>query len=315
MASKYGRSNPLLTNLSLARRNAKEGYIAEFVSPTIPTNGKSFGEYNVFDERSFFQLPDNEIADGNSAREVFLQASVQNYKCRDFGSKASYTQKEMDDFGGSELDLQTAKMNMVTDADMNAHEYRVGTLVTTAASYASANKTTLTGTDQWSDVSSDPFNQIVDAKVAIKTNAGVEPNAMVVSYQGFWQGLAKHPDIISRVQAMQKDSGFTQMTPQVVGGLLGVDLRVASAVYLSSNPGKSTTTHSFIWGDYALVFHRNQMAAINEINLSYTFSYKNFEMRTYYDEDKDRYYVSNKHTVDSKLVAAGVGYLISDTIA
>lgn len=313
MASKYGRANPLLTRLSLARRNAAVGYVAEFGSPTIsiPAGEPSHGEYYVFDEKSFFQSPDNEIADGAAAREIFLNASTQNYKCRSFGSKAGYTQKELDDFGGTEMALQRAKMNMITDADMIAHERRVASLLTTAGSYASANKTTLSGADQWDNAASDPFNNIVDAKLAIKQNSGQEPNAMIVSYSNFWKGLAKHPDIISRVQAQQKDSGFRAITPALVGSLFDVDLRVASSVYVSSNPGQSTVSKSFCWGNFALIFHRTPTPAKEIINLSYTFAYKNFEMRTYYDEDKDKFFVSNKHIVDSKLVAAGVGYLIT----
>ncbi|MFQ5769704.1 MAG: hypothetical protein ACE5HX_04150 [bacterium] len=312
MASKYGRSNPLLTNLSLARRNAREGFVADFVAPPIPTGDTSFGEYYVFNEKSFFQLPENHKASGGVSKEIFLEATVANFKCIPYGSRAGYTQKELDDFGGPELALQKAKMNMVTDADMNAHEDRVEGVVTTAGSYDSANKTTLSGTDQWDDISSDPFSQIVDAKIAIKKNAGVEPNAMVCSYSNFWTGLAKHPDILSRVQAQQKDSGFRAITPALVGSLFDVDLRVASAVKVTSNPGQSTVTKGFIWGNFALVFHRTPTPAKEIFNLAYTFTYKNFVIRTYFDEPSKKFYVDNDHDVDTKLVGADGGYLITN---
>ena len=311
MASKYGRANPLLTNLSLARRNAATGYIAEFVAPSIPSGPKSFGEYYVFDEDSFFQLPENQKADDGISREIFIGASLATFKCVPYGTRAGYTQKELDDFG-TEMQLQRAKLNMVTDADMNAHEKRVGDLVTTAGSYAAANKTTLTGTNQWDDISSDPFQQIIDAKIAIKNNSGQEPNAMACSYSNFWTGLAKHPDIISRVQAQQKDSGFRAITPALVGSLFDVDLRVASSIYASSNPGQSTITKASIWGNFALIFHRTPTPAKEIINLAYTFAYKNFQLRSYFDEARQKTYVDNDHIVQTKLTAAGVGYLVTN---
>lgn len=312
MSSKYGRSNPLLTKLSLARRNAAIGYVADFVAPSVPVGPISHGEYYVWDEKSFFQLPENQKADGGVSRELHLNATLQNYKCVPYGSRAGYTAKELADFGGAEMGLQRAKMAMVTDADMNAHEKRVGDLVTTAGSYAAGNKTTLTGTDQWDNAASDPFQQIVDAKLAIKGNSGQEPNAMVCSYENFWKGLAKHPDILSRVQAQQKDSGFRAITPALVGSLFDVDLRVASSIYVTSNPGQSTVTKDYIWGNFALIFHRTPTPAKEIINLAYTFTYKDFEFRSYFDQPSKKTYVDNDHDVDTKLVAAGVGYLITN---
>ena len=315
MSNKYGRANPLLTRLSLARRNARDGYVADFVAPPIPTGSVSHGEYYVFDEKSFFQLPENQKSDGGVSREIFLNASTATFKTVPYGSRAGYTAKELADFGGPELALQRVKLNMVTDADMNAHEKRVGDLVTNAASYATANKTTLSGTDQWDNIASDPFGQIVDAKIAIKNDSGMEANAMSVSYSNFWNGLAKHPDILSRVQAQQKDSGFRAITPALVGSLFDVDLRVASAIYVTSNPGQATVTKGSIWGNFALIFHRTPTPAKETISLAYTFAYRNFQIRTYFDEPSKKTYVDNDHDVQTKLIAPGVGYLITNPTA
>lgn len=316
MSSKYGRANPLLTNLSLIRRNKKDGYVAEFVAPSISSGSKSFGEYYVFDEKSFFQLPENQKADDGISREIYLEASLQNFKCVPYGTRAGYTQKELDDFG-SEMGLQTAKLNMVTDADMNAHEKRVDDLVTTAGSYASGNKATLTGTDQWSNIASDPFGDVVTAKIAIMDSSGVEPTSMACSYSNFWTGLATHPDILSRVQAQLKDSGFSAsgITPALVGSLFGLDLKVASARYVSSNPGQGTVTRASIWGNFSLIFHKTQTPAKEIANLAYTFAYRNFQMRSYFDQARQKTYVDNDHIVQTKLTSAAVGYLYTNPTA
>ena len=317
MSSKYGRANPLLTRLSLARRNSRDGYVAEFGAPSIQVGPTSHGEYYQFDEKVYFQLPENQKAADGVSRELTMDATLLTYKTVGYGSRMGYTQKELNDFGGPELGLQRVKMGIVTDADMNAHEKRVADLLTTAASYASANKITLTGTDQWDDISSDPFGEIVSAKIAIKNDSGQEPNSMICSYSNFWTGLASHPDILSRVQAQLKDSGFSSsgITPALVGSLFDVDLRVASARYVSSNPGQSTVVKSSIWGNFALIFHKTPTPAKEIINLAYTFSLQNFVMRSYFDEPSKKTFVDNDHDVQTKLIAASVGYLVTNPTA
>ena len=317
MSSKYGRANPLLTRLSLARRNARNGYIAEFVAPSLKVGPTSHGEYYEFNEKNFFQLPENHKSASGVSRELTMDAALLTFKTVGYGSRMGYTAKELADFGGPELALQRVKMGIVTDADMNSHEKRVGDLVTTAGSYASANKITLSGTDQWSDISSDPFGEIISAKIAIKNDSGQEPNSMVCSFSNFWTGLASHPDILSRVQAQLKDSGFSAsgITPALVGSLFDVDLRVASARYVSSNPGQGTVTKSSIWGNFALIFHRTPTPGKEIINLAYTFSLQDFVMRSYFQEDNKKTYVDNDHDVQTKLIAASVGYLVTNPTA
>ena len=317
MSSKYGRANPLLTRLSLARRNARDGYVAEFVAPSIKVGPQSHGEYYEFNEKNFFQLPENHKSSGGVSRELTMDAALLTYKTVGYGSRMGYTQKELNDFGGPELGLQRVKTGIVSDADQNAHEKRVGDLVTTAGSYATANKITLSGTDQWSDISSDPFGEIVSAKIAIKNDSGQEPNSMVCSFSNFWTGLAAHPDILSRVQAQLKDSGFSSsgITPALVGSLFDVDLKVASARYITSNPGQGTVTKGSIWGNFALIFHKTATPAKEIINLAYTFSLQNFVMRSYFDEPSKKTFVDNDHDVQTKLIAASVGYLVTNPTA
>ncbi len=314
MSSKFGRANPLLTRLSIARRNSRDGYVAEFVAPSIKVGPVSHGEYYEFNEKNFFQLPENQKSASGVSRELTMDAALLTFKTVGYGSRMGYTQKELNDFGGPELGLQRVKMGIVSDADQNAHEKRVGDLVTTAGSYASANKITLSGTDQWDDIASDPFGEIISAKIAIKNDSGQEPNSMICSFSNFWTGLAAHPDILSRVQAQLKDSGFSAagITPALVGSLFDVDLRVASARYITSNPGQGTVTKGSIWGNFALIFHKTATPAKETINLAYTFALQDFIMRSYFDEPSKKTFVDNDHDVQTKLVAASVGYLVTD---
>ena len=317
MSSRYGRSNPLLTRLSVDRRNAADGYIAEFVAPSLVDTSKSFGEYYVFDEKNNMKNPDNRKADGGVSREIVLAASTDNYKTEQYGSRAWYTQKEINDFGNESM-LREAKMNMVTDADMVSHELRVAGIVTNAGSYASANKVTLDNTSnkyQWDDyVNSDPFLNVTNGIKAVHGGDGVDANAMVVSYD-IHHALKRHPDILSRMQAQGIASGLEDVTARKIGELFGLEYRVAKAQYVSSDEGQSTVTKSYAWGDFALIFHRNPTPAKMSISLAYNFTYQDFQFRTYYKEESKRFYVDNDHDCVTKLVAPSVGYLISDVLS
>jgi hypothetical protein len=316
MASKYGNANRLLTRLSIDRRNAATGYVAEFVAPTLSTGGLTSGEYWVFDQGNNFQNPANEKASGGVSREIHFNASVSTFSTNAYGSRAGYTQKELDSFsqtGGDAAGLRRAKMNMVTDADMIAHEIRAATLVTTAGSYAAANKKTLSGTTQWSDLDdSDPFGDVMTAKDAIIAGDAVEANSMVVSH-AIHSKLVQHPDIAARISD-NEGTGFSDITARKIGNLFGLDYRVAAAQYRSSDEGQ-TFTSAYCWGDFALIFHRAPSPGKEQISLAYNFAYQDFQMRTYFDTPSKKTYVDNDHDCDLVLVGASVGYLLSDVLA
>jgi hypothetical protein len=313
MANKTARANPLLTSLSLKRRTQAKDYVANFLAPVIMTGKQSFGEYYEFDDGAFAKNPDNRKAADVPSRTIDIGASLQPFKCVEYGSRAGYTKRELDDFGGPENALQKAKMQAVTDADMLAHEVRVATQFTTSGNFASGHSETLAGSDIWDNASSDPFEQIITAKQKIKLATGYEPNRMVVSYDGFWGALANHADIKSRVQAQQKDTGFRAITPQLVGSLFDVDLRVAGAVYNSANEGQ-TVSRSFCWGDHALVFYAEESPAKDSYSLAYTFTYEDFVMRTYFENSTKKTWVDNSHDVDVKICGNAAGYLISNLL-
>lgn len=311
MANPHGTPDVLLTKLSLAKRNNSAGFIAEFGSPSIPVP-KTSGTYYKWDDGTFFQNPNNEKAEQTVSRTIFSKATTDTFKTAGYGSREGYTQDELDDFGDAGA-LKRAKMNAVTDADMISHEKRVADLLTTAGSYASANKKTLT--NQWSDASNgDPFGDVTTAKEAVMSGSGVEANAMIMSFLNFNQ-LKLHPDILSKVQAQNLGSGLADITPKVVGQLFGLDLRISWNQFESSNLGQATKTFAYTWGDFALIFHRTPTPAREIISLSYTFARHNFQMRTYFDTPSKTFFVDNDHKVVSKLIAADVGYLITDVIA
>jgi len=318
MSSRYGNSDPLLTRLSLDRRNAADGYIQEFAAPTIMTGNKPNGEYWEFDEGNNFQQPNNEKAANGVSRQIHFNAAIKTFSTNAYGSRAAYDQKELDIFaqgGGSGADLRRLKMNMVTDADLLAHEVRVTTLVTTAASYAAANKRTLTGGAGllfWSDPASPLFADVNTGKDAVIKGDAAKANSMIVSHD-IHSNIMIHPEVAARISD-NESTGFSDITQAKIGNLFGLDYRVAEAQFNANAEGLAFNP-SYAWGNFALIFHRAPAPGKEQISLAYNFAYKDFRMRSYFDEPSQNTFVDNDHDVDTELVAPSVGYLITNAIA
>jgi hypothetical protein len=87
---------------------------------------------------------------------------------------------------------------IITSKIMLGRERIIQTMVTTAASYASSNTTTLSGTSQWNDyVNSDPISNLRVGKRAVHSKIFLEPNVLLVPYTTM-SILEDHPDFLER---------------------------------------------------------------------------------------------------------------------
>jgi hypothetical protein len=87
-----------------------------------------------------------------------LAASVNAY-----GLEEPIPQDDMDNAVNSAVDPQAQATEQLTDLVLLDREQRASNLVFGASSYASANKTTLSGSAQWDNSASNPIAAITDA--------------------------------------------------------------------------------------------------------------------------------------------------------
>jgi hypothetical protein len=147
-------------------------------------------------------------------------------------------------------------------------EYAQAVLATTAGNYAASNKVTLSGTSQWSDLTSgvsDPVNDIETAKEAVRQKIGKRANTVVMGAAVFTK-LRQHPKIIERIKYTGRDSA----TPELLASLFGVKrVLVGDAVYADSS-GNFVD----VWGKFVVVAYTDIASVAEQGTPSYGYTYR-----------------------------------------
>ena len=127
------------------------------------------GRVITFGKEAFMQYANLVRAPGQNTRRMQVGYAGNPYALVDYsleGQVPFETQQEAQAVPG--IDVASRAINSVQDIMALRLEIAQATLATTAANYAASNKTTLSGTAQWSDFSgtSDPINDIEVGKEA-----------------------------------------------------------------------------------------------------------------------------------------------------
>jgi hypothetical protein len=186
-------------------------------------------------------------------------------------------------------------------------------MVFNANNYATGNKTTLSGTSQWSDPDdSDPIKDVSDALDACI----IRPNIMIVGRR-VWTHLSRHPKIIKALSPF--GSGDGKATRQQVAALLELDeIIVGEAWYNSAKKGQSANTVR-LWGNHAALHYRNKLANTQGgITYMYTAQFQQRQAGARPDPDigvRGGQRVRVWESVKEVIVANDVGYFFQNAVA
>ena len=192
-------------------------------------------------------------------------------------------------------------------------------MATKTANYAPSNRSTLAGTSQWSDKSSNPQKAVEDAKEAIAEGIGIEPNLLVLG-EPVYRALKLHPDIIDRIkytEGLGSRSAAT-VTPEKLAVYFDVE-RVAVGRARTGKPGAFTP----VWGKHAMLAYVGQSsldsaeANMGEPSFGYTYRLNDYPMveEAWFDKRSDSwvYPVTSEET--SAIAGKAAGYLFSKAVS
>jgi hypothetical protein len=151
--------------------------------------------------------------------------------------------------GGSIGNIHALKMQMLKDAMLLDLEVEVAGTVFNAATYAAANKTTLVGTAQWSDPTSDPKKAVLDANASLVMDA----NTMVVGKQ-VHNALLQHTKVLD---AVKYTMGGVTVTEETLARYFGVERYIVGGALLDSANDGAAESLGFIWGKFAWIGYVN----------------------------------------------------------
>lgn len=323
MARQYVK--PLLTDLAVKYKNPDVAYIADQVCPFVPVSTQE-GEYRSFAKKNYFAVIDVERGATDKAKDVNWQISLESYNCGDKAVKFFLTDNELRNQqnqgqnGLAALDITEEITQVLTAKILQAREKRLADMFFNSASYAAANRTQLSGDDQWSAFdSSDPVADIWTGYRA----CAVPPNTLILGPEVFII-LTQHDKILERIRGGSTSADPAHVTEEMLARIFRVQKVIVGWALYDSTPNKpSTFTKTDIWGKHALLAYINPSPSTLDASFAKTFMFTpeggtgGWRVRMYRDESigGGGEYLEVDQSVDEKIIAADVAYFIQDAVA
>lgn len=248
-----------LMALALMYRNQR--FIADEVFPRVGVDSQSF-KYSKYTLADGFTIPDTRVGRKSKPNEIDWTATELTDATKDYGLDDLIPQADVLSAQASQtiqgtkpIDPESRSTILLTDLIAADRESRAAALAFTLANYPAANRTTLSGTGQWSDfTNSDPVGAIGDA-LDIPV---LRPNVLCMGQQ-VWTKLRRHPKVTAACfpGGGNATGGGTLVSRQAVADLLEVEeVIVGPAWYNSAKPGQ-TPTLARLWGKHCVAYYRS----------------------------------------------------------
>lgn len=298
-----------LTSITLAYVNEK--LIADDVLPRVPVSKQEF-KYTKYALADKFTIPNTLVGRKGKPGEVEFSGDELTSSTRDYGLDLPIPYADIENAQGTQFDPEGQGAENLTDLVLLDREQRAASMVFDPAQYATANKTTLTGTSQWTDTTSDP----VKAVLTILDGMLMRPNVAVIG-RAVATALCTHPNV---VKAWNKDAGDKGKAPiTFVAELMELDeIHVGQAWANSAKPGQ-TPVMTRLWGKHMSLFVRNKTAnTMGGVSFGYTAQWGDRIAGTWDDKNiglRGGKRVRVGESVKELIVANDLGYLIQNAVA
>ena len=259
-----------LTSIALAYRN--ERYIADEVLPRTPVPSREF-KWQQFNRDELFTVPETQVGRKGEPNEVQFTGTETASFVNDYGLDDVVPNEDITSAppGYDPLGRATEGIAELIALD---RERRVANLITNLATYPAANRTTLSGTSQWSDfTNSDPYTAIMTAFDGML----MRPNTLVMGRRVFSR-LRVHPRVTAALAPTSMgntptaSAGGRPATAQALAELFEVDRIVIGESWVNTAKPGQTASLQRVWGNHVAALHLNPAASIrgNAITFGFT---------------------------------------------
>lgn len=209
------------------------------------------------------------------------------------------------------IDMGRNAVNSVLSVISLNREVSQGTLARNAALYDANHKLALSGADKWSDHSgtSNPAQDVLAAKEAVRSTIGRYPNTMVIGPAVF-AGLQEHPVLRERFKYTSSDS----LTTEMLARYFNVEtVKVGGAVFLPEDAADDDP-FTDVWGADAVLAYvptagERQMAVPS---YGYTYHLENhpYVLQAWFSRDNDSWMYPVNDELSVEMVGPAAGFLI-----
>jgi hypothetical protein len=253
--------NPNLTAIAIGYRNRDIDLIADRVLPRTGKNGLKFS-YTRYSMADAYTVPNTRVARRAEPTVVEFGGELVQDECVDYGLDDIIPNAEILAFeamqkpaSGGPVSPMAKSTSLLAGLVLLDREIRVANLVFNSATYPAANRTTLSGTSQWSDfTNSNP----VDAILAALDVPIFRPNVLTFG-QATWTKLRQHPRMVTAILGNQVNAGA--VTRQQVADFFEVKEVVVGASFVNTARKGQAPVMSRVWGKHAAALFISQDAA------------------------------------------------------
>lgn len=190
-------------------------------------------------------------------------------------------------------------------------ESEIADMAQSLSNYGDGYKTTLTGTDKWSDQdNSDPETDVQTGKDAIRSAIGIEPNTAVMGYDTY-KDLKYHPKLIDRIKYTMKGV----VTLELLKELLDLEnIFIGKGMYVTD----TGTTFTNLWSDnfilaYVPPSRANEENSVYEPAWAYTVRRQDNPFVFQHQPSPKLTVVNYTDNFAPVIVGQGAAYIINDT--
>lgn len=302
---------PELTQIAIAYRN--RAFIADEVLPRIPVGAREF-EYLIYNKNERFTIPDTTVGRKGRPNQVEFGATTTTGAVKDYGLDDPIPNEDIE--AAQKIPGYDPKGNAVEGIqeliDLD-REKRVADLVFNVNTYPVANRLTLSGTDQWSDLAnSDPIDDLIQMlRIPL-----MRPNTVVLG-DAVWAVLQKHPKMATALYGSGTSGKL--INPEELARVLRVQkVLIGEAVYNTANEGQ-TASFSTLWGKHVALLHLNRLANTKKgVTFGYTAQWGPRVAGEIVDPHiglTGGVIVRNGERVGETIVASDVGCIIQNAVA
>lgn len=242
---------PELTAIALAYRN--RSLVADLVLPRIPVGTQEF-KWLRHAMAEGFTVPDTKVGRTSAPNRVQFTATEETGGCLDYALDDTVPNADIENRPPN-FDPEGNAVEGLTNLILLDREVRVASRVLDANAYAAANKTTLSGTSQWSDPASDP----VAAILAQMDNMVMRPNHIVMGRPVFTK-LRQHAKVLAAVfptGGNAASGGVASLA--ALEDLFEARIIVGEAFVNTARKGQAANMQR-VWGKHCLAYYQDTIA-------------------------------------------------------
>lgn len=300
---------PDLTAIALEYRNRR--MIADQVMPRVPVAKQDF-KYLVHTLADGFTIPDTKVGRRAAPNQVEFSATEQTSSTVDYALDDSVPNEDIENAPQNYNPVNKAAEYITALLELD-REQRVASAVFNASNYAAANKSTLSGTTQWSDfTNSNPIGAIMTALDACV----MRPNIMVLGRAVYTQ-LVQHPKIIKAWLGNAGDAGVANAS--ALANLFELDAVLVGESFVNSAKKGQATSLARVWGKYCALLYRDSVATASRgTTFGFTAQFGTRIAGSFEDKDvgmRGGLRVRVGESVKEVVTATDLGYLFSAAVA